>query len=80
MIGDPAIDYVGFRIAFGSQITSQMVQRSGLDHRQSVTDRIDAYWWIGSVHAVLFGISQGDPSIVDDGLCGLTQRLRALDT
>lgn len=78
-IGDPAIDFVGFRIAFGPRTAREMAARSSHGDADGFTDRIDAYWWMDPVHAVLHGIAEDDESLVREGLSRLTRRLVALD-
>ena len=40
--------------------------------------RFAHYRWLGALHAVLYGLEQSEPELVEDALSGLTRRLAAL--
>ncbi len=79
-VGDPAIDFVGFWITLGPAQTQVLLDAYRDDLDTDFVQRIKTYWWIGSLHAVLYGLDQNDPAIVDDGLAGLRMRLGTLDS
>lgn len=74
-VGDPAIDFVGFWITLGEDATRRLLERYRGPVDETFVDRIRDYWWLGSLHAVLHGLDEGDDGIVADGLVGLRRRL-----
>lgn len=78
-VGDPAIDFVGLWIALGPERAQVTLAAYPGPVDAGFVERIKAYWWIGSVHAVLYGIAQNDRGVVEEGLIGLRQRLAELD-
>jgi aminoglycoside 2''-phosphotransferase len=79
-VGDPAIDFVGFWITLGPERTQPLLDTYRGDLDANFIERIKTYWWIGSLHAVLYGLAQKDQTIMDDGVTGLRQRLGTLDS
>jgi aminoglycoside phosphotransferase (APT) family kinase protein len=71
-VGDPVLDYVGVRIVCGVDGALQAAAAAGyeLDLR-----RLRHYWWMGALHAVLFGVSTGDEDELRAGVEGLGRRL-----
>jgi aminoglycoside phosphotransferase (APT) family kinase protein len=74
-IGDPAIDFVGLQIAFGDDVTRDVLARWGGPPDPGFRERLHAYVWMGSVEAILYGLDEGDDGIVADGIEGLQQRI-----
>ena len=74
-VGDPAIDFVGFWITLGPERTQQLLDTYQGDLEATFVERIKTYWWMGALHAVLYGLAQKDQTIVDDGVAGLRRRL-----
>ena len=79
-VGDPAIDFVGFWITLGPERTQRLLDSYPGQVDAGFLHRIKTYWWIGSLHAVIYGFEQDDQAIIADGLTGLRQRLGALDS
>lgn len=75
-IGDPAIDFVGVLAAFGHRATAQVIAGYGAP---IAWERLHFYWWMGSVHAIKYGIDSDDRAIVADGIAGLQRRLREIE-
>lgn len=75
--GDPAIDFVGIRIALGAGRTEQVLDAYGAADA-ALRSRIVHYVWLGAVHAVLYGVEERRPEIVAQGCDGLAARLRAV--
>lgn len=74
MLGDPAIDLVGIRLLEGRDFARRVIaQHPRLD--ESAVGRIDFYTWMGSVHAIIYGVDQGNPAEVAAGIAGLRKRI-----
>ncbi len=74
MLGDPAIDLVGIRLLQGRDFARRVIaQHPRLD--ESAVGRIDFYTWMGSVHAIVYGVDQGNPAEVAAGIAGLRKRI-----
>ena len=76
-VGDPAIDFIGFWITLGPQRTRRMLGKYEGEVDSGFIVRLKAYWWMGALHAVQYGIKHGDQSIIDDALVNLNHRLLA---
>lgn len=76
-IGDPAIDFVGFHIGLGPDRTGRILDAYG-QSGATLRPRVLHYVWIGAVHAVLYGLENERPEIVEEALRGLAERLRAV--
>jgi aminoglycoside phosphotransferase (APT) family kinase protein len=74
-VGDPAIDFGGLLSTLGPAATERIIAAYG---RPVSWPRLWFYWWMGSMHAVLYGVRTGDYAIVRDGVTGLRERLAAL--
>lgn len=78
-VGDLAIDFVGLLVTLGETATRRVVADwSAL--RAAPTDaafwrRLRFYHWLGSAHAVKYGLDEDDEAIVRDGVAGLRRRL-----
>ncbi len=77
-VGDPAIDFVGLWITLGPDRTTTVLDAYEGPIDDGFAARLRAYWWFGSVHAVLYGLDEGRGDIVDDGLRELDRRLSPL--
>lgn len=71
-VGDPAIDFVGLLITLGPESTDEVLGAYG---RPIDRGRLRFYWWMGSLHALDYGIETGDDDIVRDAIHGLRERL-----
>jgi len=76
-VGDPAIDFVGLQIAFGAEVTEDVLARWGGPPDPGFRDRLRFYVWMGAVHAILYGLEQRAPDVVEDGIRGLRERIEA---
>jgi aminoglycoside phosphotransferase (APT) family kinase protein len=74
-LGDPAIDFVGLRLAFGDDVTRDVLARYGGPPDPGFADRLRFYCVMGSVHAILYGLDEESDEIVVDGVEGLCERL-----
>jgi aminoglycoside phosphotransferase (APT) family kinase protein len=74
-LGDPAIDFVGLQVAFGHDVVRDVVARYGGAPDSGFAARLRFYCWMGSVHAILYGLEEGIDAIVADGIVGLRERL-----
>ena len=74
-IGDPAIDFIGLQIAFGDDVTRDVVARWGGPPDPGFQVRLRSYVWMGSIEAILYGLDEGDEGIVAEGIEGLRERL-----
>ena len=76
-IGDPAIDFVGLQIAFGADVVDDVLARWGGPPDRGFRERLHFYVWMGAVHAILYGLEEGLPDVVADGIQGLRERIEA---
>ena len=76
-IGDPAIDFVGLQVAFGDDVTRDVLPRWGGPPDPGFRGRLHFYVWMGSVEAILYGLDEGDEGIVAEGIEGLRERIEA---
>jgi aminoglycoside 2''-phosphotransferase len=74
-LGDPAIDFVGIRLAFGEDVTRDVLGRYGGPSDPGFESRLRFYCVLGSVHAILYGLTEGNDDIVAQGIEGLRERL-----
>lgn len=72
-IGDPAIDVVPLRAAFGREAVAQILR--GRDMGDRLDERLHFYRWMGSVHAILYGVTQDVAAELEAGRTELTRRL-----
>ncbi len=72
--GDPAIDFVGLHLAVGPDWAGAVLDAYEPTD-PSLAGRIPDYAWLGSVHAILYGLDERRDDIVTDGIVGLRQRL-----
>ena len=69
-LGDPAIDFVGLHIAVGSMWTARILDAYA-PNAVVLANRVPAYAWLSSVHAILYGLDEQRTDIVTDGIAGL---------
>jgi aminoglycoside 2''-phosphotransferase len=74
-IGDPVVDFVPLRYALGSDVTEQLAQ--GRDLGGEVARRMWFYRWMGSVHAIIYGVHEGVAEERDGGIEELRGRIVA---
>ncbi|HYZ91092.1 MAG TPA: phosphotransferase [Actinomycetota bacterium] len=74
-VGDPVIDFVGLQIEFGDELVERIAQEYGSAFDGAARERCKFYAWMGSVHAIFYGLETSRQSIVDDGVRVLPKRL-----
>lgn len=74
-LGDSAVDFIGLQIAFGDDVTRDVLARWGGPPDPGFAERLRFYVWMGSVEAILYGLDEGDESQVAGGIEGLRQRI-----
>ena len=72
-IGDPAIDFVPLKATLSRSDFAEMI--NGRDLGPHLAERMHFYRWMGSVHAIIHGITEHDETILADGLAELPRRL-----
>ena len=72
-IGDPAIDFVPLVSAFGAGALERLL--AGRDLGEGLADRLYFYRWMGSVHAIIYGVTEEIDRERNAGLAELTRRL-----
>lgn len=72
-LGDPAIDLVPLLAAFGTDQLSALT--AGRDLGPQLGERLWFYRWMGSVHAISYGVTEGVETERVDGLAELRRRL-----
>jgi aminoglycoside 2''-phosphotransferase len=73
-LGDPAIDVVGIRIAAGAAVARE-VCAAHPRMTNAALERLDFFTWMGSVHAILYGLTEDRPGEVEQGIAGVTKRI-----
>ncbi|MGH8877708.1 MAG: phosphotransferase family protein [Stackebrandtia sp.] len=71
-VGDPVIDFVGLLITLGEVETRRLVDAWPGEFSWS---RLRFYMWMGAVHAIRYGIREGDDALIAEGVEGLRGRL-----
>ncbi|MDH5670936.1 MAG: phosphotransferase [Myxococcales bacterium] len=74
-VGDPAVDFVGLLCTCGEEAVVRVLERYGGPDDDRLQARIRFYAWMGSYHALEYGLEQGDEGIVKDACDGLRIRL-----
>ena len=74
-IGDPAVDFVPLRADLGRAAFETV--SSGRDLGERLEPRMHFYRWLGSVHAVLYGVNEGADAELVDGLAQLRERIES---
>ena len=76
-IGDPTIDFVGIFVTYGMKAVERV--RDGYGRRRALDEhferRLNFYTWMASCHQVIYGVEEGKPDLVEDGVEGLRTRL-----
>ena len=73
-VGDPAIDFVGLHITFGEAAVRKVIAAYGTP---VPLDRLRFYVWMGAVHAIRYGVEEGDAALVAEAVAGLRERITA---
>ena len=86
-IGDPTIDFVGLFVTYG-MVMVERIRDSYQDgtggHRASgghraldvnFANRLRFYTWMASCHGIIYGLEEGRPDLVKEGIAGLQIRL-----
>ena len=82
-IGDPTIDFVGIYITYGMEAVERIrdgYKRPSYGNRAldaNFVNRLRFYTWMASCHEVIYGLEEGRPDLVEDGISGLQARLGA---
>lgn len=74
-VGDPAVDFVPFVAAVGRQALPGLTADRDLGER--LLDRLHFYRWMGSVHAIIHGVTTGSDEERRAGLTELRRRIAA---
>lgn len=74
-VGDPAIDFVGFRIDLGPQICRRALDAYDPDRDPRFDERVDFYAWMGAVHAIRYGLETRDEDLVQGAKRTTRERL-----
>lgn len=72
-IGDPVIDVVPIVAVLGADTLDTLL--AGRDVGDRVEDRMWFYRWMGSVHAVIYGVSEDEPEERRAGVRELRRRI-----
>jgi aminoglycoside 2''-phosphotransferase len=71
VVGDPALDFVGFDEALRQDVLSNY----DLTIDETLLDRAAWYWQVGPFYEVLYGLQIGEPKYVESGLEGIRERV-----
>ena len=74
-VGDPAVDLVPLRAAFGREAATVIVGDRDLGER--LDERLRVYRWIGSIHAIVYGVTQDVEAEIISGRRELARRIDA---
>ena len=74
-VGDPAIDFVGFRVDLGAEICRRALDAYDPDRDPRFDERVDFYAWMGSVHAIRYGLETRDEELVEGAKQTTRERL-----
>ncbi len=75
MVGDPAIDFVGF----DPELRHAVLESYELPVDETFLERARCYLQIGPMHEVLYGLRIDDQAYVESGLAGVRRRIIAGD-
>ena len=77
--GDPAIDFVGLLILTDLRTVQRVLNsyRPERDLDLRFVARMQFYYWMGSYHAVRYGLSRSDHQLVREAVAEMTRRLRS---
>ncbi len=73
-VGDPAVDLTPLVATLGARALPAL--RHDRDLGERLQDRLWFYRWVGSLHAVLYGVSAGVDAERVDGIRELRRRIR----
>jgi aminoglycoside 2''-phosphotransferase len=71
-IGDPAVDFVPLRAALSQAEFDQLLDNRSLG--DDLSERMWFYRWMGSVHAIIYGVTEDSESERQSGLTELERR------
>ena len=74
-VGDPAVDLVPLRAAFGRHAVTAILGDRDIGAR--LDERMHLYRWMGSVHAIIYGVTQGVAAEIISGRRELARRIDA---
>jgi aminoglycoside 2''-phosphotransferase len=76
-VGDPLIDFVGLLNSFGSSAVQRIAAAYGRSLDAAAWHQMRFYAWMGSVHAIFYGLETEDASLVEGATTELRKRLAA---
>ncbi len=71
-VGDPAIDFAGILAGLGPEATKRVLKSYG---KPVSWERVHFYWWMGSAHAVHYGRSTDDTTLIHDAASEMIRRM-----
>jgi aminoglycoside 2''-phosphotransferase len=74
-LGDPATDLVALLACLGRHTLTHLL--AGRDLGERLDERLHFYRWMGSVHAIVYGVREEQPDALADGRRELPRRLAA---
>lgn len=74
-VGDPAVDLVSLVAMVGHRALPALT--AGRDLGERLLDRLHFYRWMGSVHAIIYGVTTG---VAEERIAGLTELRRRIET
>lgn len=74
-IGDPAIDFVGFRIDLGREVCRRALDTYDPARDPRFDERVEFYAWMGAVHAIRYGLETRDEELVEGAKRTTRERL-----
>jgi aminoglycoside 2''-phosphotransferase len=74
-VGDPAIDFVGFRVDLPPEICRRALDAYDPDRDPGFDERVDFYAWMGAVHAIRYGLETHDDELVEGAKVTTRERL-----
>ena len=76
-IGDPTIDFVGIYVTYGMEAVKRVRDCYVCELDEQFEHRLLFYTWMASCHEVIYGVEEGRPDLVEDGMAGLRTRLKS---
>ena len=76
-IGDPTIDFVGIFVTYGMEAVERVRDSYRLALDEQFERRLRSYTWMASCHEIIYGVEEGRPDLVEDGMAGLKTRLKS---
>ncbi len=74
-VGDPTIDFVGIYVTYGMEAVERVRDYYRRELDVNFERRLRFYTWMASCHQVIYGLEEGRPDLVEDGISGLRTRL-----